>query len=257
MEPIGANMFQVSKGQKAICLNGGSVIMRTGILMILAPLALLAIFSILSINVHSIDSTGEESADQLIDSSNGIVQPLIDTRFASNPQASRTVWGMDKGANSAVSSSLPGSDTNPQDSRAKVGTTVTDLDQAENAQNTTETLSDQTSSTPSATAASGSWSFELKDSTLKEAVLTLFQSGDAVFGTGSMNNGNDTLVATASGYIDSDQLYLDITTLGSINLYSLSLTTSGDSVSGDYTAFSADGRSWTGSAEGTRSAPQR
>lgn len=231
--------------------------MRTGILiLLLAPLALLAIFAILSINAHSIDNTGEESADQLIDASNGVVPYYVDTRFPTNPQASRAQQGIGNNANSALPSSLPGSDVSPQDSRAKTETTETNQDQSENTQNTTETESAGTLSTSSASMAAGSWSFKLKDSTLKEVVLTLFQSGYAVFGSGSMNNGNSTLVVAASGFPEDDQLYLDMTTLGSINLYRLTLTMSGDSASGDYTAYSANGQSWTGSAEGTRSAPQ-
>ncbi len=69
-----------------------------------------------------------------------------------------------------------------------------------------------------------------------------------------MNDGNTTSVLAASGSLNGDKLNLDLTTLGSINLYRLTLTPSGDSASGDYQAFSANGESWTGSASGTRSA---
>ncbi len=69
-----------------------------------------------------------------------------------------------------------------------------------------------------------------------------------------MNDGNTTSVLAASGSLNGDKLNLDLTTLGSINLYRLTLTPNGDSASGDYQAFSANGESWTGSASGTRSA---
>ncbi len=242
--------------------------MRTRILiLLLSPLMLLAVFTILSINAHSIDDTGTKSADQLIDESNGIGTPIIDTRFATNPHASRKAWGADDGTSSEVPSSLPSSTISPQDSRAKaesIESTLTNQNQVKNDQNATETASSQilpassaatSAATSSAAMASGSWSLELKDSTLKEIVLTLFEHGNAVFGTGSMSNENSTLLVAASGFLDGDTLNLDLTTLGSINLYRLSLTTSGDSASGNYTAFSASGQSWIGSAEGIRSAP--
>lgn len=238
--------------------------MRTRILiLLLSPFMLLAVFTILSINAHSIDDTGSKSADQLIDESNGIGTTIVDTRFATNPHASRKAWGTDNGISSEVPSSLPSSTISPQDSRAKAESTESTLknqNQVMNDQSTTETASSQTlpassAATPSAAMASGSWSLELKDSTLKEIVLTLFEHGNAVFGTGSMSNENSTLLVAASGFLDGDTLDLDLTTLGSINLYRLSLTTSGDSASGNYTAFSASGQSWMGSAEGIRSAP--
>ena len=50
------------------------------------------------------------------------------------------------------------------------------------------------------TSISGGWSLELTDSASHTAALTLFQSGDAVFGTGNVNlDANTTMMAAASG----------------------------------------------------------
>ncbi len=102
---------------------------------------------------------------------------------------------------------------------------------------------------------SGTWSLDLNDTTSRQVVLTLFQVEDKVFGSGSMKNGNDTLVVTASGEPKGDQIYLDITSIGTIGLYSLVMTLSGDlrdTVSGDYKAYAADGRTWMGKVQGRR-----
>ena len=143
----------------------------------------------------------------------------------------------------------------PKDSRNEAESATTA--QGSNTNPTTETAQvNQTTRTPSSTSSgnvSGSWSFELTDNSVKNVALTLFQSGDAVFGTGSMNDGNNPQIVAASGSLDGDKLNLDLTTSGSINLYRLALTPSGDSASGDYQAFSANGSSMTGSAKGTRS----
>ena len=112
--------------------------------------------------------------------------------------------------------------------------------------------------TPSSGNLSGTWSLDLNDIPPKQVVLTLFQVEDKVFGSGSMKNGNDTLVVAASGTSIEDQIYLDITSIGTISLYSLVMTSSGDRgdlVSGDYKAYSADGRTWTGKVQGRRILP--
>jgi hypothetical protein len=94
---------------------------------------------------------------------------------------------------------------------------------------------------------------ELTDSASHSAAFTLFQSGDAVFGTGNVNlDANTTLMATASGTLTDNKLNLDIVTLEKMNLYRLALMVSGESVTGDYTAYSPSASSSTGSAKGTR-----
>ncbi len=208
--------------------------------------------------------SGESLADKLMDTSNtGIMTG--DTRFAPTPSKSRKVWANKTGVNFTMPSKLSTGANSAKESRNQAEAVAETQDQTVNNQDTTETApadtsdqtptqtSDQTTSSSSTGALAGSWSFELSDNTLKELVLTLFQSEDSVFGTGSMRDGNNTLLVAASGSVDGDKLNLDLTSFGTINLYRLTLTSSGDSASGDYKAFSAGGQSWTGSAKGTKS----
>ena len=115
-------------------------------------------------------------------------------------------------------------------------------------------------STVEATTVSGNWSFELNDSTngsaLKEVSLALNESEHVILGYGSITEENNTQQVTASGSEDGDRLDLNLTTLGTVNLYKLSLTRNGDFAAGEYSAYSADGQSWTGSAKGTKSVGQ-
>lgn len=54
---------------------------------------------------------------------------------------------------------------------------------------------------------SGSWSLKLDDNTSSKADLSLFQGGDAVYGTGNMNQGsNSTLQVAASGTVTGNEL---------------------------------------------------
>jgi VCBS repeat-containing protein len=203
---------------------------------------------------------GESLADKLIDESNGIVAD--DTRIPRTPQASRKLWADETGANFTIftmPSTLSEGATSPQESRAKAEAAATSQSAnaretaTDNGQTPLETHQAASDNATAAVNVSGSWMFELNDNTLKEMTLTLFQSEDSVFGTGSMKDGNKTVPVTASGSTDGDLLNLDITTYGSINMYKLALNASGDSVSGDYKAFSSSGESWTGTAMGTRS----
>lgn len=232
--------------------------MKFKILMLLS-LALIAFFAVVA---HSADWTNQQSlsADQLLSGGDqGTMQ--VAPGLAPTPQKSREDWSNKTGVNFTMPSNLAGFGASPQDSRNAAGMESNTQDQSANAQGSNTNPSPETTQVnqttpPSSTSSgsvSGSWSFELTDNSLKNVVLTLFQSGDAVFGTGSMNDGNNTLIVAASGSTDGDKLNLDLTTLGSINLYRLALTPSGDSASGDYQAFSASGSSTTGSAKGTRS----
>jgi hypothetical protein len=90
----------------------------------------------------------------------------------------------------------------------------------------------------------------------RNATLTLFQNGDAVYGTGKLDlDANTTLMAAASGTISDDKLNLDMVSLEKVSLYRIAMTVSGDSVTGSYTAFSPSATSTTGTAKGVRSVP--
>ena len=103
---------------------------------------------------------------------------------------------------------------------------------------------------------SGSWSLKLDDNASKKADLTLFQSGDAVYGTGNMNQGaNSTLQAAASGTVTGSRLNLNLVSLGKVGLYRFSLTISKDSVTGSYSALTPGAPQFTGTAKGERFLP--
>lgn len=104
--------------------------------------------------------------------------------------------------------------------------------------------------------ASGSWSFRLSDSILREVSLALFQEGNSIFGKGSIRVSNKTYQIMASGMLQGDAMNLDITSQDPINLYKLLLNLSGDDASGKYSAVSASGDKWNGDAEGWRLATQ-
>jgi hypothetical protein len=229
-------------------------------LMMLLPLVLVAVFSILSINAHSIDSDGSESADQLIDASNGITPYVVDTRFAASPQESRRQQGIDNNPNNAAPGSSASVATSTQDATTQAESAALNQNTTVNSGSTNETASTMTIPATKAATASGNWSFVLNDSTnggaLKEVALALNESDHVVFGSGNITEGNNTQQVTASGLEDGNRLDLNLTTRGTVNLYMLSLNMNGDSAAGEYMAHSADGQSWTGNATGTKSVPQ-
>jgi hypothetical protein len=233
-------------------------------LTMLLPLVLVAVFSILFINAHAIDDDGSGSADQLIDASNGISPYVVDTRFPASPQESRRLQGIDNNLNNAAPGSSSNGATSAQDSTTQAESGGLNQNTTENSESTNETASSMTTSAPETATASGNWSFVLNDSTngstnrgtLKEVSLAINESDHVVLGSGNITEGNDTRQVTATGLEDGNRLDLNLTTLGTVNLYMLSLTTNGDSAAGEYRAHSADGQSWTGNATGTKSLPQ-
>ncbi len=243
--------------------------MRIIILLLISSLALVGLCAVLA---HSADWDNPDglSADQLINGGDEGTYTPAAPGMSLTPQLARQEWSNETGKDFTMPSTLSDNAMSAKESRDQAQSASTSQDQSANTQGTSAgqtpdttqaTQATQTAQTTQTTPSSsttsggvsGSWSFELNDNTLKNMVLTLFQSGDAVFGTGSMNDGNNTLIVAASGSFDGSKLNLDLTTLGSINLYRLALTPSGDSASGDYQAFSASGNTWTGSANGTRS----
>ncbi|MGA9098911.1 MAG: hypothetical protein WB392_08285 [Methanotrichaceae archaeon] len=233
--------------------------MRIKISTLLSSLALVALLATLanSADWNNYDSGGL-SADQLISGGDQGTYEPYGTGPAMTPQQERaTEWANKTGPDFTMPSTLSDNAMSAKDSRNEAESATTA--QESNTNQTTETaqVTQTMQASPSSTAAgnvSGSWSFELSDNTVKNVALTLFQSGDSVFGTGSMNDGNSTQTVAASGSLDDNKLNLDLTTTsGAINLYRLALTPSGDSASGDYQAFTASGSSLTGSANGTRS----
>jgi hypothetical protein len=250
--------------REKVIFKGGSVSMRFAA-SILSALVLLT--ACLAANVAAIQDpgtisvgAGESLADKLIEASNDPGVLVSDTGFAATPGESKKQWANSTGVDFTMPESLSASGNSAKESRAAAEATKSEqtedtVDEEAPAAEDTAATEPETSSSGAATAG-GSWSFTLDESTPKEMVLTLFQSGDAVFGTGSINTGDSTLVVAASGTADSDSMDLDVTSIGTISLYRMALNLDGDSASGSYDAFAASGDTWTGNAHGVRSVSQ-
>jgi hypothetical protein len=199
-------------------------------ILILSSFLLLAF---LALDAHSQDTAS--SVDQYIDESNG----LVNTSSPSfTPQLSRAFQVGQKGKDILsvpIGGKLTTGATNPQEAR-NLAQTQTASAQPVVANNTTPAQS-----TPvEAASIAGTWYFELTDSVSRNATLTLLQGADgAVYGKGSIMEGNDTYTAAASGSVTGDKLNLDLVSLEKLSLYRLALTLSGDSATGSYGLFSA------------------
>jgi hypothetical protein len=225
--------------------------MKIGVL-ILSSLLLLA-FS--NISAFSIDWNNPESqtVDQMISGGDqGTVS--FPAGLSPTPSASRASQVGQKGKDilsTTIVGKLTTAASNPQESRNQTENQTTTTQQV--AVNTTESIQTNVSAKPA--LVSGSWSFELTGVEPRTASLTLFQSKDAVFGTGNLDlDANTTLPVAASGVVACDKLNLDLVSLEKVNLYRLALTVSGESAEGSYTAFSPVAEPTQGSANGERSA---
>ena len=204
-------------------------------------------------NAYSIGDSVGKSADQLIDESNGIHSH--DIYHPENPQEARTLWSLEHGTNFTMPDKVleNSTTTSPEAPLASADSSKGLQNQISGATNASQTTLSQGVAALNATNAAGNWSFRLRDSKKNRVLaLTLFQSYNAVFGTGRINDGGDTLEVSASGSVEGDKLYLDATSSGTITLYRLALTESGNTASGEYRAFSTSGETWIGLAEGVR-----
>jgi hypothetical protein len=192
--------------------------MRTKILIALSFL-MLALFTI---RAYAIDNRYGFSADQLIDASRGIYP------HSTSPQEARANWGKTSGIDYTEPSEAP------ENSNIAIN----------------QIAPSQKVTTPSATDAAGNWSFSLKDSENRSMTLKLSQSKDILLGVGTMNENNRTQMISASGLLVGDKLDLNVISLATANLYSLSLTKKENTASGEYKAFTSGGESWVGNAEG-------
>jgi hypothetical protein len=203
----------------------------------------------------------------LIDESNGIHSH--DIYHPENPQEARTLWSLEHGTNFTMPDTVLENSTDtstgtsisartstsiiPEASLASADSSEGLQNQIADATNASQTTLSQGVAETNATNAAGNWSFRLRDSKKNRVLaLTLFQSYNAVFGTGRINDGGDTLEVMASGSVEGDKLYLDATSSGTIILYRLALTESGNTASGEYRAFSTGIETWKGLADGVR-----
>jgi len=99
----------------------------------------------------------------------------------------------------------------------------------------------------------GRWSLELRDNLSRVLDLSLLQNGRVVFGRGDMVVEGMSQMASASGLISQEVLYLDIVSLEDQTLYRCVLRPSMNSLSGSYYAFGPGGTIWSGTVRGSRS----
>lgn len=96
----------------------------------------------------------------------------------------------------------------------------------------------------------GSIDLTLTDSLSRSVDITLIQSGDVVFGRGSMTSGGMTQDVAATGSLSGGKLNLDLLSMNDVVLFKASMDISGKSLSGSYSAFSSDS-TWTGTVAGS------
>ena len=221
-------------------------------ILIMSSLLLLAFFAI---NARSVnwDNPDDQSVDQMFAGDSGASAGWPAGEYH-GPQASRAAQAGEENKaiiNLSVGSTLSSGATNPKQARSEETSQINATQPV--VANTTAPVQPTTSSDKA--SVSGSWSLVLNDSTSRTAALTLFQNGDAVYGTGNINlDANTTMMAAAGGTITGDKLNLDLISLKKVNLYRISMTLNGDSATGDYTAFSPSSASTTGTANGVISA---
>jgi hypothetical protein len=162
-------------------------------------------------------------------------------------------WSKERGINFTMPSKLSENGKSPEASRVSAQTGEGIQYQTASTTNAAQTQSSQADAGLQASSVAGNWSFRLRDSKNRDLALTLLQSGNAISGTGMINDGNDSQKVTASGSIQGDQLNLNASSSGTINLYQIVLLANGDSASGKYKAFPTSGEPWIGLAEGMRS----
>jgi len=202
-----------------------------------------------TINAYCIGNSIGKSVDQLIDESNGIYRDY----HQQTPQESRMIWSKERGINFTMPSKLSGNGKSPEASKVSAQTGEGIQYQTASTTNADQTPSSQAVTGMQATSVAGNWSFRLRDSKNRDLALKLLQSGNAISGNGIINDGEDTQKVTASGSIQGDNLNLNASSSGNINLYQMVLSTNGNSASGKYRAFPTSGEPWIGLAEGMRS----
>jgi hypothetical protein len=104
------------------------------------------------------------------------------------------------------------------------------------------------------TTISGKWTMELNFGAPPKATLTLYQDEDAVYGTGYISlDAKTNLEVAVGGTVMGDKLDFDMITLKKVSLYRVSMTISGNSAAGSYTAFKPGEAPSSGTIRGLRS----
>ncbi len=227
-------------------------------ILILSSLLFIAFLAVTALCVDW--SNPSYNADEMI-SAEGVTVYKNPTGFAATPQAQRELEKNKSSLDWTMPSTLTGGGSSAKDSRTQAeasseeaaSSTATE-ETATSADKSTATDTELPPAQPQVTAVGGSWYFTLNDSVERDLAMVLFQKENDVFGAGKIKEGNSTLDVTVSGSVADATLDLNVVSLGTISLYKLKLDLSEDWASGEYQAFSSGSDSWTGSAEGEKTA---
>jgi hypothetical protein len=227
-------------------------------LIILSSLLFIAFLAVTALCVDWSDPS--YNADEMI-SSGEVTVYKNPSGFAPTPQAQRELEKNKSSLDWTMPSTLTGGGNSAKDSRTQaeaaseeaVASTATE-ETATSAGTSTATDTELPPAQSQVTAVGGSWYFTLNDSQERELAMVLFQKENDVFGAGKIKEGNNTLDVTVSGSVADSALDLSVVSLGTISLYKLKLDLSEDWATGEYQAFSSGSDSWTGSAEGEKTA---
>jgi hypothetical protein len=216
--------------------------------LILASFTILAFLAVLAIAIDW-DNPYGKSVDELFANEEGSESISSQTGLAATPQMQRAA--LENMSDSSdifepIPSTLTGGGMSAKESRSL----------AESASQNQGQTSEAPASGESQ-AVKGNWYLQLLGQSPAEVSITpLYQSGNAIFGTGTVTpQGKTALEAAASGSVKGNQISLDIVTLESTTLYRTTLTISGETATGSYQAFSAAGDTWTGDANGSWTVP--
>jgi hypothetical protein len=182
------------------------------------------------------------SADQLIDQSRG--DYILPSGMPENPQESRELWSERSGINFSNIAKPPENQSS---------STLEKWAASGGSSSQTEVKPAPSSLVMSPAASlEGNWSLQLRDSKNRIMALRLFVSEDAIYGTGTMNDGIETQRVSASGSFIMGNVSLDAVISGDISLYRFNLAKDVTSLSGEYRAFPAEGVPWSGIVQGKR-----
>ncbi|OPY54434.1 MAG: hypothetical protein A4E49_01011 [Methanosaeta sp. PtaU1.Bin112] len=232
-------------------------------------LSLLLFIAFLSLTALCVDwANPSYNATEML-SSGEVTVYTNPTGFAATPQAQRELEKNKSSLDWTMPSTLTGGGSSAKESRSQAEAASQEAETSTTATSTAtgETTTASATSTatdtelppaqaeePEVAGVEGSWYFVLSDSAERDLAVILFQKGNDVFGAGKIKEGESTLDVTASGSVADSALDLNVVSLGTISLYKLKLDLSEGSASGEYQAYSSGSDSWTGSAEGEKTA---
>lgn len=228
-------------------------------MLILSSLLFIAFLAVTALCANWDDQQSQTAEQLLSGGEEEIITPPAGQ--AATPKLSRDLQKNKTSQDWTIPSTLTGGGDSAKSSRTQAesaseeAVASTAAEQAEPAANTSAvTDTELPPAQPAVIAVGGNWYFTLNDSVERDLALVLFQKGNEVFGAGKIKEGNNTLDVTASGAVADATLKLNLVSANPIVQYKLNLNLSEDFATGEYQAFSTSGDSWTGSAEGEKTA---